>query len=71
MHLVFSCVIEICNAIDVLILKRPSKQKRQQSVQECNDHTNGDIKHQDKTGLGSESFKHTQPLDIDEDEGTV
>ena len=36
---------------------------------ECNGHTDEDIEHQDKTGLGSESFKHTQPLDIDEDEG--
>lgn len=68
MHLVFSCVTEICDAIDVLILNRASKHKREQSV-ECNGHTDEDIEHQDKTGLGSESFKHTQPLDIDEDEG--
>ena len=68
MHLVFSCVTDICDAIDVLILNRASKHKREQSV-ECNGHRDEDIEHQDKTGLGSESFKHTQPLDIDEDEG--
>jgi len=64
MHLVFSCILEICNAIDILILKRVSKRKSTKSG-DCSD---SDIKHQDKTGLGSEAFKHTQPLDVDTEE---
>ena len=62
MHLVFLCVIEVCTALDVLILDRISKSK---VVTNPNDLTVTDVKHHDKTGLGSESWKHNQPLDVE------
>ena len=62
MLVVFSCVMEICQAIDVLILDRASKQKKSEMNGEVED-----VKHQDKTGLGSEAWKHNQPLDVEEE----
>jgi len=73
MHLVFLCVIEICSALDVLILDRVSKKKRPAtSTSNGNvvESTVQDVDHHDKTGLGSESWKHNQPLDV-ETEGLV
>ena len=64
MQVVFSCVLEICNAVDVLILKRASKQARTELNGEVED-----VCHQDKTGLGSEAWKHNQPLDVHSDTG--
>lgn len=63
MQVVFSCVMEICQAVDILILNRPSKQKKKEVNGEVKD-----IKHQDKTGLGSEAWKHNQPLDVEDED---
>uniref|UniRef100_T2MA63 Protein MON2 homolog n=1 Tax=Hydra vulgaris TaxID=6087 RepID=T2MA63_HYDVU len=60
MQLACSTVLHICNAIDILILKRDSIKKRTESNMEVKD-----VIHHDKTGLGSESFKYTQPLDVE------
>ena len=73
MHLVFLCVIEICNALDVLILDRVSKRKMPATVNgdgHVEDSSTGEVNHHDKTGLGSEAWKHNQPLDV-ESEGLL
>ena len=64
MHLVFLCVVEVCSALDVLILDRISK-KTKDDVTNSADYEVTDVKHHDKTGLGSESWKHSQPLDVE------
>ena len=64
MQLVCSTVLQICNAIDILILKRDSLKKRTESNMEVKD-----IKHQDKTGVGSEALKYSQPLDVEPEIG--
>lgn len=63
MHLVFLCVIEVCTALDILILDRISKKTKERA--NTGDMTVTDVKHHDKTGLGSESWKHNQPLDVE------
>lgn len=73
MHLVFLCVIEICNALDVLILDRVSKRKKPAASLNDDDVVAGsveEVNHHDKTGLGSEAWKHNQPLDV-ESEGLL
>ena len=48
MHMVFLCVVEICQALDVLILDRISKKKKKDF--ENGDYLVEDVKHSDKTG---------------------
>lgn len=61
MHLVFLCIVEVCAAMDVLILKRVSKVTKSS----MEDNEVQDVDHHDKTGLGSESWKHNQPLNVE------
>ena len=65
MHLVFLCVVEVCSAMDVLILKRVSKVKKSSAT----DNEVQDVNHHDKTGVGSEAWKHNQPLDVETEGG--
>ena len=63
MQIVFACVVEICNAIDILVHDRISKRPMTPENAEVEV-----VKHQDKTGIGSEAMKHSQPLDVEPDE---